>query len=138
MKKVCLNLLLAVSMFMFVGCQSQSGEMTLLDHIAAISISESGGYGGINENFFVSIHDVETVAAFESIFERARATDETLMKEKPDYDILVRYENGETHLLHLTHGSEGQQSRVSYVGHEKDGYVISSEDTATLREIIDR
>ena len=57
--------------------------------------------------------------------------------EKPDYDILIRYENGDTHGLHLLLGNVEEESIIMYIGHENKGYVISPKDTNKLRRILD-
>ncbi|SFA95442.1 hypothetical protein SAMN04488072_104123 [Lentibacillus halodurans] len=136
-RKAFLFLLLSFCTLTLIGCQAQHNEeMTLLDHVSSISISESEGYGGLNENFFISFREAETITALESILQHAKGTNADMTKEKPDYDIMIRYENGETHGLHLMLGDEGEESVFMYVGHEKDGYVVPPKDTNALRGMI--
>ena len=59
MKKFLLFFPLAFCSFAFIACQSQMDEMTLLDGGSDISISKSKGYGGLNEDYFVTIHRAE-------------------------------------------------------------------------------
>jgi len=110
--------------------------MTLLDTITEISISKSGGYGGINENYFSSFSDLEITSAFEEIMKSAKIKDEKVNEEKPDYDILVNYENGDTHLLHLILGDKGENSVLMYVGHESNTYFVSPDATLELRKLL--
>ena len=60
-----------------------------------------------------------------------------MTKEKPDFDILIRYENGDTQGLHLLLGNEGDERVITYIGHEKYGYIVSPEDTNELRKLLD-
>ncbi|MGM8363913.1 hypothetical protein ACLIBG_00395 [Virgibacillus sp. W0181] len=130
----------AVSLFLthivLSSCQSSEEEMTILDTITQISISKSEGYGSINDNFFISLDKQEGVSGFEEVMKRATRKRIGVNNVKPDYDILVQYEDGGTHLLHLILGDEGEESVLMYVGHEKKLYYVSSQATNKLREII--
>ncbi|MDX8047030.1 hypothetical protein SH601_13635 [Gracilibacillus sp. S3-1-1] len=104
MKRLIMLALLVCGAITLVSCQSPKERMTLLDTITEISISKSGGYGGIDENFFSSFSNLEITSAFEEIMKSAKLEDAKINEDKPDYDILVNYENGDTHLLHLILG----------------------------------
>lgn len=138
MKKKILSLTLSFCALLLFACQSQEEKMTMLDDISSISISESDGYGGINENYFATIDQDTLISKLEEIFKNAEGKKQKVDvdKDKPDYDILVRYKNGEDHLLHLVLGNTGEKSRVMYVGHENNGFDISPEDTKILRSIL--
>ena len=132
-------LTLSFCTFLVFGCQSQDKEMTLLDNISSVSISESDGYGGMNEKYFmVVVHDA-FLSEFEKVLTTAKGNElkVSVYKEIPDYDLLVRYANGETHGLHLKLGNIGEKSRVMYVGNENNGFDISPEDTKILRGILE-
>jgi hypothetical protein len=132
-------LILTFCTLFFSACQSQNKEMSLLDNITNISISESNGYGGVNESYSISINQADAISDFEEIFKNAQGIhqDFDLINEKPDYDILVRYENDDTQGLHLLLGSKGEKSIIMFIGHEKIGYTISSEDTNRLRKLLE-
>lgn len=115
------------------GCQSPK-EMTLLGDITKVSISESEGYGGINEDYFVSLSDKETLDHLEGIIKDAKRTGDEI--KKPDFDLLVEYEEDETHMIHLFLGKEGKESAFMYTGHEKDVYTVSPEATTELRKLL--
>ena len=136
MKKLFLLLFSTLTLF---ACQSQSEEMKVFDHISEISIANSNGYGGLNKNYVVSINQTEARLAFEEILKNARGKnqDVDVTNGKPDYDILIRYENGGTHGLHLILGNTGAESIVMYIGHENTGYFISPEETNTIRKLLD-
>ncbi|MCF3943905.1 hypothetical protein [Oceanobacillus alkalisoli] len=139
MKKITLSLTLFFCALLLFACQSQEKEMTMLDDISSISISKSSGYGGINENYIATIDKDSTISRFEESLENAEAREQKVNvdTEKPDYDILIRYENGETHGLHLVLGNAGEKSRVMYVGHENNGFDISPEGTEVLKDVLD-
>ncbi|SFL54079.1 hypothetical protein SAMN04487943_102133 [Gracilibacillus orientalis] len=137
MRNIFLLLLLFFSALTLIGCQSQSKEMMLLDNVSSISISESKGYGGLNENYFASFNQDEIIAEFEEIFKNTEVTNQDATYETPTYDILVRYENDATHGLHLILGDEGEESLFIYVGNENNIYSVSSEATNKLRKMID-
>ncbi|MEN1970649.1 hypothetical protein WMZ97_21725 [Lentibacillus sp. N15] len=136
MKKILLLSLLSFCALFLFACQEK--EMTLLDDISSISISKSGGYGGVNDNYFTIIDQDTLTSRFQGILKNAEGKRKrvNVEKEMPDYDIVVDYKNGETHFLNLVVGSKGEKSRVMYVGHENNGFDISPEDTEKLREII--
>ncbi|PIC57047.1 hypothetical protein CSV80_11305 [Sporosarcina sp. P12(2017)] len=140
MKKVFLTFSLSVCALILFACQSQEKEMTLLDDISSISISKSYGYGGINENFFVTIDKSELISKLEDVLNGAEGKKQKIdvSKEKPDYDILVNYKSRETHGLHLVLGDTGEKSRVMYVGHEQNGFDISPEGTEVLKKLMDK
>ncbi|MRG86017.1 hypothetical protein [Salinibacillus xinjiangensis] len=139
MKKFLLVFLLGFCSFTLIACQSQMEEMTLLDSVSDISISKSNGYGGLNENYFVSINQEEDISTIEGILKNAKGVngDVDVNNDNPDYDILVRYENGDTHGLHLVLGNEGEETIFMYIGDEKNGFTVSSEATKMLKSIID-
>lgn len=139
MKKIILSLTLFFCVLLLFACQSQEKEMTMLDDISSISISKSSGYGGINENYIATIDKDTTISRFEEALKNAEGREQKVNvdTEKPDYDILIRYENGETHGLHLVLGNTGEKSRVMYVDHEKNGFDISPEGTEVLKGVLD-
>ncbi|MBM7600997.1 uncharacterized lipoprotein YehR (DUF1307 family) [Virgibacillus halotolerans] len=139
MRKMFLSLSLSFCALLLFACQSQEEEITLLDNISSISISESDGYGGVKENYFMTIDEDAILSKFEEVFKKAEGRKQKVdvVKEKPDYDILVRYKNSETHLLNLVLGDTGEKSRVMYVGHENTGFDLSAQDTDVLRGILD-
>ena len=97
-KKLLLSLLLTFCSVALIACQSQNEEMTLLESVSDISISKSNGYGGLNESFFLTINQEETISGFEEVLINAKGKKQKVdtVKDNPDYDILVLYENGET------------------------------------------
>ncbi|MEW9500943.1 hypothetical protein [Jeotgalibacillus marinus] len=137
MKKLLLLLLFSsLCAITFIGFQIYlNKEMTLLGTITEVSISESEGYGGINDNFFVSFKKTETVSNFEDIMKSAKRKREDVNREKPDYDILVQYQDDNYHLLHLLLGNEGEESAFMYMGYEHV-YYITPDATKELRQII--
>ena len=134
-------LILTFCALVFSACQSQSEEMTLIDNITNISISESNGYGGVNESYFISISqaDADAISDFEEVLKNVKAKKQKVdtVAAKPDYDILVRYENGETHGLHLLLRNDGDESEIMYIGHEENSYIISPEDTNKLKKLLE-
>jgi len=76
---------------------------------------------------------------FEEVLKKARRKNQNVDVDngKPDYDILIRYENEDTHGLHLILGNTGEESIVMYIGHENIGYIISPEETNKIRKLLD-
>ena len=137
-KKLLSSLLLVFCSVSLIACQPQNEEMTL-GSISEISISISNGYGGLNENYFLSNKQEETISIFEVILKNAKEIrqDVNVNNEKPDYDILIRYENDGTQGLHLLLGNVGEESIIMFIGHEENGYIISPKDTNELRKLLD-
>jgi hypothetical protein len=121
-----------------VGCQSTKERMTLLDTITEVSISKSGGYGGLNENYFLTINKEETISGFEEVLKNTKGVNQDMdvTNEKPDYDILLTYANGDTQGLHLLLGNVGDESVIRFIGHEKNGFIVSAKDTNELRKLL--
>ncbi|RLL48408.1 hypothetical protein D8M04_03870 [Oceanobacillus piezotolerans] len=138
MKKLMLLLLIVFCGTTLMACQSLNKELRLFDNVSKISISNSNGYGGLNENYFDSIDQTEEVASFGNILKNTNVIYQKVdvKNEKPDYDILVQYENGDTHGLHLVFDNEREESIVTFIGHEEVVYIISSQDTIRLKELL--
>jgi hypothetical protein len=121
-----------------VGCQSTKKRMTLLDTITEVSISKSGGYGGLNENFSLTINKEETISGFEEVLKNTKGINQDMdvTNEKPDYDILLTYANGNTQGLHLLLGNAEEESVIMFIGHEKNGFIVSAKDTNELRKLL--
>ncbi|WP_078552300.1 hypothetical protein [Bacillus alkalicellulosilyticus] len=122
------------------ACQSLNEEITelkLIDNITEISISKSNGYGGLNESYFLKINQVDAISDFEDILENSKRINSNVdvINEKPDFDILVRNESGETNGFHLLFRNEGE-GMFMYIGHEQYGYITSPKDTYKLKRTI--
>ncbi|MEH7235638.1 hypothetical protein [Bacillus sp. JJ1562] len=129
-------LLTVITIFILVGCQSPKGGL-VLNAISKISISESEGYGGLNENYFTTIDSEEMVQVFEEVVKSTVQTNGIVKKNRPDFDILVQYADGSTHGLHLSLGNEGDESILMYVGHESTTYIVRPDGTEKLRQMIE-
>ncbi|MBU9721651.1 MULTISPECIES: hypothetical protein [Bacillaceae] len=138
MKKVLLLIFLVFCCVSLIACQSENEEMALLDTIADILISKSNGYGGLNEDYFLSFNQEETISVFEVILKNTKGISQTVdvTNEKPDFDILIRYEDGNNQGLHLSLGNEGEESVITYIGHERNGFIVSAKDTNELRLLL--
>ena len=109
--------------------------MSVLDNIEVISVSESEGYGGVNEDFFAVLKDDEVTSAFEEMMHGAKGR-KVGNRKAPDFDLLIQYEDGGSHLLHLHLGEEGEESSMSYVGHDDTAYFLDAQETNLLRKWI--
>lgn len=140
MKKIFSLLFLSFWTVSLSACESQIEEMTLLDNISTISFSKSNGYGGLNENYFIVIKQDELTSEFEEVLKNTKGIKQNkdLTNDKPEYDILIRYENEETHGLHLLLGKEDEKSIFIYIGNEKNGYIVSPDKTKVLRKMLDK
>ncbi|WP_062514459.1 hypothetical protein [Halobacillus sp. KGW1] len=134
MKKVIGVFLVVLTL---TACQSEDKQMELLGDVSLIEVSESRGYGGLNENHFTVLDQKETVSRFEEITEETVAVkqDIDVNGTKPDYDLLVRYENGETNGLQWK--MDGESSRLTYAGHESEAYELNAEETNQLLDMLE-
>jgi hypothetical protein len=135
------TLIISVSFIIITlfGCQFGKDEkvnMTLLDRISQISISNSEGFGGLNENFIFSSNVKAVTSNFEEIMERSLLTNKKIDKDSPDYDIFLEYDNQDTHGLHLILGNSGKESYLTYIGHEDKVYKVSPKDTDKIRKML--
>src|SRR5699024_11841990 len=108
-----------------VSCQNQPEQMSVLDNIEEISVSESEGYGGVNEDFFAVLKDDDVTSAFEEMMYDAKGR-KVENRKAPDFDLLIQYEDGSSHLLHLILGEKGEKSSLNYVGDRKSTRLNSS------------
>ncbi|MGO1470543.1 MAG: hypothetical protein ACTHW2_11020 [Tissierella sp.] len=138
MKKILIFVLLICSTIFVVSCSREKymQEMTLLDSIKEISISEFNGYGGLNEDYIASVSKKELISDFENIIRNTSDGSKYIDKEGPDYDILIKYEDGGTHGLHLILGDKDQESKFLYIGHENIAYSSTQEATEELKDIL--
>lgn len=135
-----LLVLLPISTFLLISCQSQEKELSLLDDdISSISVSKSDGYGGINDNYFTTIDKKTQISKFQGILKRAKSKKKKIDvdKESSDYDLVIDYGKDKKHLMHLVLGDKGEKSRMVYMGNENNGFNIPSKDTEDLRNILD-
>ena len=105
--------------------------MILLDHIISITISQSHSYGEVNKNYFKVIHDARELTYIENSLKKAHSKKQKIdiMKEKPDFDLIIHYRESRTHLLHLVLGDRGETSRIMYVSYENTSSIIPSDET---------
>ncbi|MBC6972960.1 hypothetical protein H9I32_11380 [Bacillus sp. Xin] len=102
--------------------------------ISKLSISTSKGFGGLNEDYFMNIQDKEKLEGIRNLLHDVKKQKRS--NEKPQYDLLSTYQNGDTHGIHLYLGGAGEKSVIMYIGHEETAYYTSEEMTKQLRKII--
>ena len=140
MKKIIFILIIASIILIISACDGVNKEMPILGNISSISISKSQGYGGLNNNLSAVYREKEALSDFEEVMKNAKGKRvdfiDNINEEKPDYDILVEYENGGNHLLHLILGQEEQESILMYVGYEYNPYYVTPVETKRLRGLI--
>ncbi|WP_018922769.1 hypothetical protein [Salsuginibacillus kocurii] len=108
--------------------------MEILDEIEAISISHSIGYGGVNSDFFAEVTEADDIQLFKTAMveaERAEGIAEDF-QAMPDYDLLIEYENGETHLLNVLLGDVHEPMALVYVGHEHNVFFVQQGESEAL------
>ncbi len=132
---------MVLGLFLLMGCDMQEAEpMVLLDKkIVEVKISNSKGFGGMNENSFLSIKDKESLNIMEKAITTAMKQPGKADIKDPDYDVMVKYESKEgelpTHGLHLWLGEEDEQSMLMYIA-DDSVYLTSAEMTRKLRELL--
>lgn len=130
-----------LSLLLLFGCQPNTLEtMTLLDEdVRAVHISESKGFGGMNEEMIQSFTDREELDIWIHAITSAKKQIGSEDVSKADYDVMVEYDSREgklpTHGLHLWLGEEGEPSQWMYIGNDKV-YLTSSKVIEKLRGII--
>lgn len=137
MKKqwVLFILLLALA----AGCQSPFAEtMVLLDEpVVEVNISESAGFGEINDDFLFSFNDKDTVEFFEKAITSAERKAGKADMSAPEYDLVVAYEGGlPSHAIYLWLGNENEASSMMYITDEETVYLTSPKTTKQLRELL--
>lgn len=136
------NLFLSiVGMVLLVGCQTQSNEtMVLLDEkISEVKISESNGFGGMNEDSIQSFTDSESIKLIKNAIITAQKQTGKVDVSEPEYDVLVKYTSAKdqlpTHGIHLWLGEENEKSMFMYIG-DDEVYLTSAKNTQKLRKLI--
>jgi hypothetical protein len=126
------------------GCQApesapDSETMVLLDEkISAVNVSESNGFGGMNEEILHSFQDKASLRVFERAILTAVRQPGKADISAPEYDVMVEYQpEGEfpAHGIHLWLGSENERSTFMYIGDDAV-YLTSPAHTKKLRELI--
>ncbi|MGG1684277.1 hypothetical protein [Pseudalkalibacillus sp. NRS-1564] len=136
MKRFILIIPFVCILFTLLGCQSETKEMVVLDKITKISVSNSEGFGGLNENYIFSSQENKITSIFEGTIERSTLVNKEISQVTPDYDILVEYENQDTQGLNLILGSSDQESYLTYIGYEDKVYRISRSDIEIVRGLL--
>ncbi|MCM3110746.1 hypothetical protein [Lederbergia lenta] len=141
MLKWVFSLLPILCVAFLVGCQFHEIEnMVLLDEkIAEVTISESNGFGGMNEEIIQSFTDKESIKTFKKAITTARKQVGNVDVSDPQYDVMVKYTSKEgqlpTHGIHLWLGKENEKSMFMYI-EDKEVYFTSSKMTEKLRMLI--
>ncbi|OLS33359.1 hypothetical protein [Bacillus sp. MRMR6] len=136
--KVIFYLCLLLVLVFQVGCQKKQENMVLLDEkVKKINIAISSGVGDMNQEVFLSITDRQSMKVFEKAIETAINKKAEVNNPKPDYDVMVEYEEGfPAHAIHLWLGEENEESIFMYMVGEGDTYLTSSKTTNQLRAIL--
>ncbi|HEK9099553.1 TPA: hypothetical protein SUB30_000803 [Bacillus pseudomycoides] len=116
------------------GCELPREENVKNQDISKLSISVSKGFCGLNEDYFMNIEDTEKLERIRNLLNDVKKQKRS--DEKPQYDLLITYQNGDTHGIHLYLGGAGEKSVIMYIGHEETAYYTSEEMTKQLRKII--
>lgn len=136
--KVLYSVLLLLGLSIIIGCQHNQENMVLLDEkVKEINIAKSSGVGDMNQDIFLSIDDRQSINMFEKAIKTAMKQKSDVNKAKPDYDVMVEYEEGfPTHAIHLWLGEENEESILMYMVGEGETYLTSSKTTNDIRELI--
>ncbi|WP_419392817.1 hypothetical protein [Cytobacillus praedii] len=141
MKAIFSILSIIYAAIIMAACQTQQVEkMVLLDEkISEIKISESEGFGGMNEDIILSFQDKKSIDVFEKAITTAVKQPGKVDISEPEYDVMVEYESdkGElpTHGIHLWLGKENEKSTFMYITDDYV-YLTSTQMTKKLRELI--
>lgn len=139
--RIAILVLSIVGMVLLVGCQTQSNEtMVLLDEkISAVEISESNGFGGMNEDIIQSFTDSESIIVIKNAIITAQKQMGKVDVVEPEFDVMVKYTSAEgqlpTHGIHLWLGKENEKSMFMYIG-DDEVYLTSAKNTQKLRKLI--
>ncbi|MBP2243265.1 hypothetical protein J2Z40_003864 [Cytobacillus eiseniae] len=123
------------------ACQTEQAEtMVLLDEkISEVKISESKGFGGMNEETIQTFKDKKSLDIFKMAITTAIKQPQQAEIAEPEYDVMVEYESdkGElpTHGIHLLLGKENEKSMFMYIT-DDSAYLTSPKMTMELRKLI--
>ncbi|WP_428909937.1 hypothetical protein [Niallia sp. Krafla_26] len=131
-------MLALIGVFFVTGCQGPGNTMVLLDEkVKVMNVSESNGFGDMNQNILFSFNDQQSIKVFEKAIRTAVQSQTTIDETKPDYDVMVEYVGGfPTHAIHLWLGEENEKSTFMYMIGEGETYVTSAKTTNQLRELL--
>lgn len=130
-------------MVILAGCQSEtqtSETMVLLDeNISSVEISESNGFGDMNEDIIQSFTDAKSIKVFQNAILTAQKQIGKVDVSEPEYDVMVQYISAEgqlpTHGIHFWLGKENENSMFMYLG-DDEVYLTSAKNTQKLRTLI--
>ncbi|MGY4688724.1 hypothetical protein [Salibacterium sp. K-3] len=128
-KSVYVLLLSLVCVIGLFGCKAEG--MPVDRNIKRVNIAESSGFGGLNENFIMSVEDGNKIEYFQALMESAEK--EEIKVDKPNYDMQIIYNDDTNRGLHLSQRKNGEAA-LMFIGHEKDVYVASSESSGNVLE----
>ncbi|MFD2044207.1 hypothetical protein ACFSTA_09955 [Ornithinibacillus salinisoli] len=137
--KINITLILILCMLVFTGCKQPADTMVLLDEkIEIINISNSHGFGEMNEDIIYSFRDIESISILKDVITTATKQKSDVDVEQPDFDMMIGYgDEFPIHAIHLWLGKEGETSTFRYmVDDEVSTYVTTPNSTNKLRSIL--
>ncbi|MFJ5765943.1 hypothetical protein ACIP9C_11280 [Lysinibacillus sp. NPDC093210] len=132
MKKFILCVLsLCILSVIVIACQSNESV-----NISKVSISKSSGFGKVNADFFTVYKDKESLDIFNNAIASAVRREGIADMVEPEFDLKVRYTDGNKQGYHLWIGEKGQKSTLMKVNDTHTTYSISEEITEQLIDLL--
>jgi len=119
-----------------VGCQSESEKpMPGSDQdIKEVQLSNFEGLGSMNEEFKQGFHKDGEIQIFQNAIKKAKKQEDLNIKNY-DYDIKLTLQDGGNKGIHLTK-NEDDEIIMKYIGDSTDTYIVNTEDSKDLINLI--
>lgn len=145
MKKTLLIIFVTILSTLFTGCSSKVSNTDVLlsettslhnDEVITISVAESYGFGAFNKEYFAIFNDKESINTLENIIHKASKNFGIANMTNPEYEITVKYANGESEILYLWLGDENLHSTLMYVTDTHTIYTVNKSMNSELNSLL--
>ncbi|RHB46756.1 hypothetical protein [Exiguobacterium sp. AM39-5BH] len=126
---------ITVMVFMLSGCGSNDFRT---DGIEEVRVSESDGFSSFQERDIVTFDEPESIRVFEDMLREADELPGVANVVEPEYDIEVRFEDGETDRYYLWLNDDPKSVSSLYDADDTNiGYRLPADVTEELINLLE-
>lgn len=126
---------ITVMVFMLSGCGSNDFRT---DGIEEVRVSESDGFSSFQERDIVTFDEPESIRVFEDMLREADEIPGVANVVGPEYDIEIRFEDGETDRYYLWLNDDAKSASSLYDADDTNiGYRLPADVTEKLINLLE-
>lgn len=126
---------ITVMVFMLSGCASNDFRT---DGIEEVRVSESDGFSSFHERDVITFDELEAIRVFEDMLREADEIPGVANVVGPEYDIEIRFEDGETDRYYLWLNDDAKSASSLYDADDTNiGYRLPADVTEKLINLLE-